>query len=603
MNRLLTTCAPLCLLLPHMVMAQDLIELDEVILSATLQPQEVNRTGAIVNVVTDDDLSRAPLSVAPSLAREPGISFSSNGGLGTNTTLRIRGLNGSYIGVRIDGIDVTDPSSAQTSFNFGGLTRNGIGRIEVVKGSQSALYGSRAVAGVVDISTFSLGSDGRQSRLDAEVGSYGTVSGSYGYALRDGATQLSFNLSAVRSDGFSARSSDDEADGYEEEFLTFKGQTEIGDGIIVGGSFLYRDSAIEIDRSTTDPSGENFTTQSGARAFTLFDAFGIEHEFAISLFDSEREDPGGFNPRFNGDRTKLTYLGTTDLSFGTVTFGLDRTEETFDIVTADGESVTNSALGEFLLQPSETTDLALSLRYDDNDDFGGNLSGRAALAWRLRPDLIARGVIGNGFRAPSLFERFSGFGNPDLEVENSQSVEIGIERLWADSSIQATAFYIEIDNLIQFDGAATICGSGFGCYNQVPGTTVSQGLEFSGETALTDSLKLFGAYTYTDAKTEGERLARVPRHDLFVGLQQQFTDRLSADATLSVIADVVPSAFAPPDNKVGDYALVGLGAAYQVNEQSEAYFRVENLFDEDYETAGGFNMPGRSFFAGLRARF
>ena len=74
-------------------------------------------------------------------------------------------------------------------------------------------------------------------------------------------------------------------------------------------------------------------------------------------------------------------------------------------------------------------------------------------------------------------------------------------------------------------------------------------------------------------------------------------------ATLTYVADVEPSEFAPADNKVGDYTLVGLGFEYDVNETSEAFFRVENLFDEDYETAGGFNMPGRAFFAGVRARF
>ena len=603
MKKLLMTYAPLCLVLPFGALAQSAFELDDIIVSATIEPQSVNRTGAIVDVVDVEDLEDAPLSVAGALNRLVGTSLSANGGLGANTTFRLRGLDGRYQGVRIDGIDVSDPSSTQTQFNFGGLTGAGLGRIEVVRGSQSALYGSEAVAGVIDISTFELGEDGSTTRVGIEGGSFGTVSASVGHAIRDGNTALSFNLSRIESDGFSRRSSDDEEDGFTQTLFTAKGQTEVGDGIIVGGSILYRDAEVEIDQSTSDPSGDNFTDQRGARLFTQFSAGGIDHEFSVSKYETERRDPGGFTQAFDGDRTQIAYLGTTELSFGTLSFGLDRTKETFETSFEDGESVTQSALVELLNEYSETVSIASSLRYDDNDDFGSNLSGRVALAWRATPDMTVRAVAGNGFRAPSLFERFSGFGDTGLKVEQSRSFELGVERFFGDTRIEATAFYIEIEDLIQFDSAATGCAFGPGCYNQVPGTTVSQGLEFAAETALTDNLTLFGTYTYTDAKTEEERLVRVPRHDISIGLESQITDRFAASATISHAADIVPSIFAPADNKVGDYTLVDAGLSYAITDEAEGYLRVENLFDEDYETAGGFNMPGRAVYVGIRAEF
>ncbi len=603
MKKLLSACAPFCLLLPHTGIAQDLIELDEIVVSATIEPQPINRTGAIVDIVNEEELVNAPLSIANALDRVVGTSVSANGGVGANTTLRVRGLDGKYIGVRIDGIDVTDPSSTQTQFNFGGLTSAGVGRIEIVKGSQSALYGSEAVAGVIDISTLSLSEDGRRTQVGIEAGSFGTVNASVGHAMRDGATALSFNLSRTETDGFSARASDTEADGFSQTLLTVKGETEVGEGVTIGASALYRDTSIEIDRSSFDPSGETTGEQRGARAFTAFDAFGVEHELSVSKFETERRDPGGFVTEFDGDRTQITYLGTTDLAFGTLSFGLDRTEETFLTSSNSGESTTNSAMLELLTQPSNTTDLALSLRYDNNDTFGGNVSGRVALAWQATSETTVRAVVGNGFRAPSLFERFSAFGDPALAVEKSSSAELGVERQFSNGNYEATLFYTRVVDLIDFDGLAVACGSGFGCYNQVAGKTVSMGLELGGEVEVADGLTLFGSYAFTDAETEGTRLARVPRHDLSIGIERDFSDSFSVFASVTHVADIEPSAFAPADNKVDDHTLVSIGASYGISDTTEAYFRVENLFDEDYETAGGFNTAGRSFFAGIRAQF
>ncbi len=603
MKKLLTSCAPLCLLLPQSGLAQQLIELDEVVVSATIEPQELNRTGATVDIIGVDELTNTPVSIANALDRVVGVSLSANGGTGANTTVRVRGLDGKYLGVRIDGIDVADPSSTQTQFNFGGLTAAGIGRIELVKGSQSALYGSEAVGGVIDITTFEADEDGAATKVGLEAGSFGTVSVSAGHAIRNGATALSFNLSRVETDGFSARSSDTEADGFSQTMLTAKGETEIGDGVAVGFSALYRDSEIEIDRSGTDPSGTNTSLQRGARIFTGFNAMGIDNEISYSTFDTERRDPGGFTSEFNGDRRQFAYVGTAEIGFGTLSFGLDRTEESFLTTSTSGETTTNSALVELLTQPSDDVDLALSLRHDDNDSFGGNTSGRVALAWQVQPELTLRAVVGNGFRAPSLFERFSSFGDPDLMIETSTSIEFGVERRWSTGRFEGTVFYTEIDDLIDFDGAAVACGSGFGCYNQVPGTTVSRGVELTVEAALSETTAISSSYTLTDAKTEGERLVRVPRHDITFGVANQISDRLTATATVNHVFDVVPSAFAPAGNKVGDYTLVGLGVSYDVNDSTEAYVRVENLFDEDYETAGGFNTSGRAFYAGLRAEF
>ncbi len=599
------SAAVAALLSASQALAQESFDLGEIVVSGALVPQEVNRTGAIVDVLDEEALDEAPLTLERTLDRIPGVSFSSNGGLGSASTVRIRGLGSAYVGVRIDGIDVSDPSAVQLGFDFGGLTSAGLQRVEVVRGSQSALYGSEAIAGVVDVTTFRASEPGTFVKGFAEGGSFGTARGSVGVATRGERGALAFNLARTETDGISARAGDSEDDGYEETFLSLSGDYEVGEGVVLGFSAFHRDAEAEIDRSTTDNSGTNFLEQTGARVFAEIAAFGVDHTFSYSTFRSERRDPGGVIKAFDGDRDQLSYLGTMELSGGTtLSFGLDRTEEEYETDFDAGSSVTTSALAEAIFRPRDDLDIAVSLRYDDNDDFGGNTSGRVALAWRARPDTTIRAVVGTGFRAPSLFERFSAAGDPTLKVEKSRSVELGVERRFGEESfVQATAFYAEIDDLIGFDGAATACGSGFGCYNQVPGTTVSKGLEIEGRYAHTDRVAVFGAYTLTDAETDGTRLALVPRHDLTLGVDVDFTDRLRGTFDVQRVADVEPSAFAPPNNDVGDYTLANLGFSYAVTDTAEAYLRVENLFDEDYETVGGYNMPGRGIYVGLRASF
>lgn len=597
MKRTLLASVAFTALLAAPGLAQEAFDLDEIVVSPSLAPVDPARTGATVEVVEGDDLQNADTSLIQTLSREPGVSFSANGGVGSNTTLRIRGLDTSYIGVRVNGIDVTDPSSTQTGFNFGGLTAAGLGRVEILKGSQSAIYGSEAIAGVVDITTARPRGLGFSADLNLEAGSFGTRSGSLwmGHATERGEVALSY--SRLITDGISALASDTEEDGFEQEMLTLSTRYDLTDTVTVGASALWRDGMVEIDRPFVGNAGENFFTQRGARVFAEFETGGVDHRLSYSVFDSERRDPGGFTPYFNGDREELQYLGSVEIgATSTLGFGLDETRETFDIPGASGEVTTRSVFAELQLRPADDLDLSLALRHDDHSRFGGSTTGRIAAAWRAQPDLTLRAVLGSGFRAPSLYELFGPYGSTTLQPEQSRSFELGAEKTFEAGFVRATAFYTEIDDLIGYDFILS-------AYNQQPGTTVTRGLELAGRYALSDRVALFANYTLTDAKTEGTRLVRVPRHDLVLGLDADLGNGFNGTFEVQRVADVEASAFAPVDNKVGDYTLVNLGVSYDITDRAQAYLRVENLLDEDYETAGGYNTPGRAAYFGLRASF
>ena len=126
------------LVVPQAVFAQGVIELDEAIVTSGLIPVEVNRTGASVEVLNEDEIRDAGQSIQNALARRPGVSVVANGGLGSESTLGIRGLGETYIGVTYDGIEVTDPAAPTNTFAFGQLSRAAAGRIELAKGTQTA---------------------------------------------------------------------------------------------------------------------------------------------------------------------------------------------------------------------------------------------------------------------------------------------------------------------------------------------------------------------------------------------------------------------------------------------------------------------------------
>lgn len=585
--------------------AQEVFDLGEIVVSGSLSPVTEGQTGATVEIIDGRDLAGNDSAVIQRLNRLPGVSSTANGGLGTNSSIQVRGLPSRYVVVRVNGIDMNDPSGTQSSFNFGSLTPSGIDRIEVLKGSQSALYGSEAIGGVVDITTYRPTEQGVSGRLSGEIGSFGTTSGTLSLGLLTERAEVAFSYGRIVSDGFSARANDDEDDSFRQTTLNLTGSYAVTDNFTLGAAVNSREGALEIDRSSADNSGQNYFEELGARVYGELVTGNVTHTLAYSYFDIERRDPTGFTTKFTGERKRLSYLGSAELSNGyTLNFGLDNTEESFNSGGETGSEDTFSAQAELLFQPVSNLDLSAAFRYDDNSAFGGNTTGRLAAAWRAKEDLTFRAVLGTGFRAPSLYERFSIYGDADLSPEQSRSFELGVEKSYgALASVKATLFYTEIDDLIQFDGASTACSSGFGCYNQVAGTTKSRGLELSADYALSDVTNVYGNYTYTDAKTDGTRLTRTPRHDLVLGVDTQFSNRLSAGVDLRYVADVVPSAFAPADNKVGDYSVMGANVSFDLSDTAQAYLRVENLFDEEYETAGGFNTPGRSAFFGIRADF
>ncbi|MBE9638302.1 TonB-dependent receptor plug domain-containing protein [Salipiger mangrovisoli] len=586
--------------------AQDGYDLGTLTLSANRgESTELSRSGVTVEVVTKEDLDQSGETLlADYLARLPGVSVSTNGGIGGLTYMRIRGLSSRYVGVYVDGIDVTDTSAPQIQYDFGTLTTAGISRIEVLKGSQSALYGSEAIGGVVNITTNRATEEGLTQSVEAEYGSYDTRK--LGYNLSYLGTRGSFasSLSYIKTDGYSAADEDagnDEADGHEATRLSFSGDYALTDTVTVGGAAFWEESTHDYDEFgpmdgvTHDEKVEG--EQYGARAFARVETGAVSHEFSAQIFENDRTDTyEGSDTDYLGQRSGLGYEGQTELGAATLTFGADYMREKFEVLSAwgdsDGDYETFGIWAQADWHLSDKLELVTALRHDDHSEFGGKTTGRISLAYLPNPDLTLRASVGTGFRAPSPYELYStGSGDPDLEPETSVSYELGVEQRFGTGFVGATLFRTEITDLIDYN---------YPGYVQIDGDSWTQGVELTGGLQLTDRIDLAGAYTWTDsedAQTK-DRLIRVPLRDLSLSLDAEVTDGFRAGFTVQHVSGLTDST-----GDLDDYTVANMNLRYELSDSAELYLRVENLFDEDYQVVTGYGTSDRAAYFGVRASF
>lgn len=607
----LTSRLLLCstLVAPSMVAAQDLggtvITLEDIVVFGGLLPTDLETTGATIDVVDAEDIQRDGIAATAALADVPGVTVSGNGGLGGTATVRIRGLSGPYVGVRIDGIDVADPSSPQTSFNFGTLTTGSLDRIAVVKGTQSAVYGSDAIAGVVEIESWRPEVSGVSGKAQLEVGSFETRAAILSFGYLDDRAELAVSVGRVTSEGYPVRDTDDEDDGFEQNTLNLFAAYQVSDAIRLGVSGLWADGTAEFDRSATDSSGEIDETRRGVRLFGEVQTGAWLHELSFSRFETDRFDAEGFTREFLGARDTVEYLATGDLtSTMSLALGADWTEERAELDGDDYDASNAAVFAELKATPVEALELSLTLRYDDYSDFNGQLSGRAALSYQLNDATLVRASLGTGYRAPSLYERFGPYaGSTPLDPEDSLSFDLGVEHSYGDrGSVKATLFWAEIDNLIGFGtGPNCLPSQAFGCYIQTDGTTETRGIELSGSYAITDRLRLSGAYTLTNTENNGDRVVRVPRHDFALALEADVTDRLQVGVNMTRVADALDGfgTLTPLD----DYTVWDVTARYDITDAASVYGAIDNIGDESYQTVRGFNAPERTIRFGIETTF
>lgn len=609
------TRAAFAALLPTMAGAQDALVLPEIVVTTpTRSPVEAARTGSSVSVVTRADLNAEPApTFAETLERVPGVAVAARGGPGSSAVVSVRGFGAEDVILRIDGIELADPGELRTRPDFAQILTGDIARIEVLKGAQSALYGGEAVGGVIDATTARARGSGVETRLFAEGGSYRTAQGGVSVGAGFETWDLAATAQGLRTDGFSAAEGGAEEDGYRNVTLSAVGSVDLTPALTIGGAARYLDRETEIDGfGPVDVAGDVSATELAAgRAFARHGALDgrLVNEVSVQTLTSSRviDETNGAGRRttYDGDRVKAEWLGTFAATDRVdLLAGADWTRE--DVETSEGVDADSTIAGGFaqaVVSPVDALTLTAALRHDDHSEFGGYTTWRATAAVDVQPETTLRGAVGTGFRAPSNRELFSPgttlfgiptpVGNPDLRPEETVSWEVGVDHALFDgrARLSATWFDARTDNLIDF-----VFGTG---YAQTPGESRRRGVELGLEARATAWLDLAAAYTFLEAEDpDGLRLDYAPRHDARIAAVARPADGVTLSASASYLSGVRDGA-----TTLDPFLLVNASAAYAATDNVEAYARVENLFDQDYQRQEGFATSGIAGYVGVRARF
>lgn len=599
----------------------------EIVVTATGERLAIEKTGQAIAVFERTDIEREQqLAVADLLRIAPGVSVTRNGGLGGFSAVRIRGAEDTHTLVLFDGVRLNDPSSPGGGFDFGNLLTGSIERIELLRGPNSVPWGSQAIGGVVNITTARRDANGRAeygyrnaANIVAQVGpSFGPVF-------------LNIGGGYFSDDGISAFRSGSERDGFRHFAGNVRAEIDVSRRLSLDLRTYYSHGRNQIDGSPPPTfvfadtpqfsETQQLTAYVGATLLMFDDE--LKHRLAFTLSDVNRDNydaPEQAAPSFlaRGRTERYEYRGDLNLFNRApsanlrLIFGAEHERSRFsDGVKPVGTHVSSGYL-QAVLEPVEHLTLTAGTRIDDHRDYGTEPTFSANLAWRPADGTILRAAFGEGFKAPTLFQLFSFFGNAALEPERARSYELGIEQKLFDYRLRlaATVFRRDISDQIDFIscfGQSTgICTNRpFGTYDNIARTR-TRGVELDLLARPTDALRIAATYSLVRARNRdtGLALTRRPRHLANLSADWGERGKLQIGATLNLVSGSFDTDFQTfARTRLDGYALVGLRASYPLSTKVELYGRVDNLLDENYQTVSGYGTYGRNAHAGIRAYF
>jgi vitamin B12 transporter len=582
--------------------------------------ENLANTGQKISIFTRHDIEQVQgPDLDRLLERAPGVTISRNGGLGSFTGVRVRGAEAEQLLVLIDGVRAADPAAPGGGFDFGNLLMGNLAKVELQRSSNSTIWGSQALGGVLAATTAS----GRGGRAAAEFGARQTVYGTAGATFDGGPATIGLHAAHLDTEGFSAAAAGSEPDGFRQTELGGQARIALGAAFAAFTTARYAEGRLELDGfpapafTLADTAEYQLTQQLSGLAGLEYAGPALDLRAALSRADTEREnfDPAlGPAPGFSTDGTaeRAELRGQWRLSQEVaLNFGGEREWQRFATLFDPERSTAITGGYAQLDYGTGRLRLAAGVRRDEHRDFGGRWSFGADAAWDLAGGWRLTGSAGEGFKAPTLFQLHSDFGNAQLRPERSRSYDLGLGFARRGLRAQVTVFRRDTEGLIGFVScfgvSAGICaGRPFGTYDNV-GRARAQGLEVEGQATIA-VVTLGAAYTLLDAEdrtadsaTRGNDLARRPNHALTLTGDLAAGGRTRFGADLRVVSD----SFDDAANRVpiAGYATLTLRGEWDASERVTLFGRVENLWDEHYQTAAGYATSGRAAYLGARARW
>ena len=580
-------------------------EIENITIRSTRIPAGAKDIGSSLYIISEDQIkARGFKDAIDAISSAPGVTSKQNGSFGGVGTIRIRGASSSQTLVLVDGVPVNDSSSPAGGYNFEYLNTSNIQSIEVLKGSQSTLWGSDAIGGVINIYTKQ--PESTSFGASAEIGSFGLKRGSADINFAGSNSRFRVSTSKTSVDGISKADEKDgnsEDDGFESESYSMSGSIDL-DSLILKGSLSYMESQVEYDSygfatGVQDGDERSNTDEFIGSISAIFDLFDdkLQNSIFISQSDINRDyySNGSFSFGAEGKRELIRYQGNIEVNeFNKVAFGLESEESKVDV----DESTIDGSFLLYEFRPNSKITISTGIRNDDHEGFGSKTTRRISGTFKPSDNLIIRSSWGEGFKVPTIFQSTyfccgATSANSSIRPETSTSYDFGFELFFNEmnSNFSITYFDQDINDQINFS-------FGVGGYENIDKVN-SEGFEIALDYQISKLMSLYLNYSYIDSVDgNGSSLFYVAKDSGEAGLIYEPNNSFSG----SIIARYNGSE-SSSYGKIDSWIRFDVNGSYKLSGTNELYFRIENLLDEEYQQIFGYGTPERSGFIGLRSKF
>lgn len=597
---------------------------EEIIFTAKRTPALLNEVGTQSIVITEKEIqTRQYNSAVEAISHQPGVILSQDGPTGPSS-LFLRGSSNTLL--LINGVPVSDPMGTNHNFNYAILGQLlDVNRIEVLKGPQSALYGSSAMGGVVQIFTNDLNNPGTRFRIMA--GSHETIQ--VGATTTEAVGDLRYSLSGlfyntrgidVTTDTSDKPQNDYDKDRNKNRQLSGRFNYILNDSLDVDLDFTYNNRYDEFDNlSNVTPYNDYnkskiFTGRVGLNGSFFEDQ--MASTLAYSLMSLKRDSYSGSNIDFDTWMTVPDYQTKDHFKGKTQTVNFDN-ELTFykDFSTrfgvayhkeeGSGNDRIKNSQNMKSIYVEQSLDFAdqffntVGIRYDKNSIFGSKTTYRLTSRYNINEMLAVKGSFGTGFTTPTIYQIFGGkpYVDPnfDLKAETSKGYDVGVEiRPTVNSIFTFSHFYTNYKEMIGYQNNR---------YVNLDRAKI-KGFELAGSVKLNDQWALSGSYTYLNAKqrSEGgvyEQMLRRPKHQITANVTYQPIQNLTLNASAIYYSQREDAVFGKPNVKLDAFTLFDIAGSYKINRTFEVDAKIQNLFNKDYEFARGYREKGRTAYLGV----
>ena len=601
--------------------------------ATTLSKKDVTDS---VTIITKEAIEEARVTnLSEALSKLGNVTISQSGGLGQQTSMFVRGMDTQRVLVLIDGVRLNDPTSVGAAADISQIMLYDVEQIEIIKGSQSGVWGADATGGVINIITSSA-KKGVHGVANVEYGSFATKKASLqaSYASED--FDVLIGGLYLDTDGFSAvepvKGSADygkrydelglEKDSYNNNSLNLKLGYNLTKNDRVEAKAQIIDTLVDFDTSAYDIASGAYlpadSTVPKTRLKNRFYNLAYKHsdsmnealfQYNLSTFKRNAELPnytgvGIDEYAYKGSvnelklEDKISYVENGFLRVGASYQKFAQEEVTANANKSYGAiSAFATNYNKLALVSDLNTIITESIRYDKYDEFDNSLTGKLGAKQFLGKDYYVSANVGTGYNAPTLGQLYGQFGaNPNLKPEKSltSDVTLGNDNVWI------TGFYNEIRDLIDYVSDPVTYAGG---YAQVDGKSKFKGVELGYEDYLFDAVGVTATYAYVKTQdAKGKALARRPKTQI----DAKATYYVSEEFDVGVNAQYIGERYNAADNQgaqTGKYAVVNFVSNVKLNKTITLYGKLDNVADKYYQVVDGYATAGRSLYFGLNAKY